>query len=142
MCAVRVAGSSLAVCGLLCHGSHPAIESAVAMLRRHVALTTNQSSKQPASVCNKVRDSLPGYCRATIRRGLTKKRASIWLFMAQRRCRDAGLPPLTTLTTCTWGCLCVCVTCTRVMRACRDTACVQINTHVRQERGGEIFLMR
>lgn len=96
-------GSSSIVCVLLCQSSHPTIGSTAA------CCLYNKSVHKTSSACvrNKMRNLFPGYCRATTQQGLTKREASIWLFMAQCRFRDAGLPSLTTLTTCTWVCLCV-----------------------------------
>lgn len=49
-------------------GSNPTIESVTALLRRHVAPTTNRRSKQAASVRNKMVKLFPGRCCATIQR--------------------------------------------------------------------------
>ena len=109
------------------------------MLRRHVALTTNQCSKQPPSVCNKKNAQVvPGLLSCSNPAGLTKKKTSIWSFMAQRRFRDAGLTPLTMLTTRMWACVCVCV-CVNLMHTCMLGCCMCAEQHAfHQSRVGEI----
>lgn len=72
----------------------------VAMLRRLVALTTNQCSKQAASACNEEKqkeeersDVVPRLLSCNNPAGLTKRKFSICLFVVQCRFGDAGLPP-------------------------------------------------
>lgn len=93
----------------------------------------NKSVFKTGYICIKYKPSpapRPMPCSSSV--GLTRK-ASIWLFMAECRFRDAGRTTLTMLTTCT--CACVSVPC--LLRPICGFSC-SLRCFI-SELGGEIF---